>query len=87
MTAGNGVAVPKEEQKLETAILWCRRDLRVTDNPALNAALQLAKRVVRIFLPWHAIRRKTLRSSFIKPEPTPCARVLRQEHSTVIFGR
>jgi deoxyribodipyrimidine photolyase len=42
-----GKAVPKEEQKLETAILWCRRDLRVTDNPALNAALQLAKRVVR----------------------------------------
>ena len=41
---GNGAF--EREQKLDLAILWCRRDLRVTDNPALNAALLLAKQVV-----------------------------------------
>ena len=35
------------KKKLETALLWCRRDLRVTDNPALNSALALAEHVVR----------------------------------------
>lgn len=42
----DGIAPFQREQKLDLAILWCRRDLRVTDNPALNAALLLAKQVV-----------------------------------------
>ena len=49
MKLSSGGGPTQEKQKLETAILWCRRDLRVTDNPALNAALQLAKKVVRMF--------------------------------------
>ena len=43
----NGATPFPGEQRLDLAILWCRRDLRVTDNPALNAALQLAEQVVR----------------------------------------
>ena len=46
----DGIAPYSREQKLDLAILWCRRDLRVTDNPALNAALLLAKQVVRFYL-------------------------------------
>lgn len=42
----NGSNPFTEEHKFGLAILWCRRDLRVTDNPALTAALQLAKEVV-----------------------------------------
>ena len=38
------------QAKLDTVILWCRRDLRVTDNTALTAALQLGKNVVRTSL-------------------------------------
>lgn len=43
----SAVSLAPEPPKVETALLWCRRDLRVTDNPALHAALQLAKNVVR----------------------------------------
>ena len=35
-----------QKGRLSTVILWCRRDLRVTDNPALNAALMVADNVV-----------------------------------------
>lgn len=46
-SAGPSTAsAPAEQPKIDTAILWCRRDLRVTDNPALTAALHLAKNVV-----------------------------------------
>lgn len=37
--------------KLDTAILWCRRDLRVTDNAAMHAALQVARNVVGLAVP------------------------------------
>lgn len=32
--------------RFDTVIVWLRRDLRVADNPALTAALQIAKQVV-----------------------------------------
>lgn len=34
------------QNKVPTALLWLRRDLRVADNPALVAALQCALHVV-----------------------------------------
>ena len=34
-------------KQLDTVLVWFRRDLRVADNPALTAALQAAKTVVR----------------------------------------
>jgi hypothetical protein len=34
--------------KIETALVWLRRDLRVDDNPALVAAIRSAKNVVSI---------------------------------------
>ncbi len=34
-------------ERLDTVLLWVRRDLRVADNPALTAALATAKNVVR----------------------------------------
>jgi deoxyribodipyrimidine photo-lyase len=34
----------------DTAIVWFRRDLRLTDNPALSAACELAGRVVAIYV-------------------------------------
>lgn len=37
--------------RFETALLWVRRDLRVTDNRALFAAVHSAKRVVRSLQP------------------------------------
>lgn len=33
-----------------TAIVWMRRDLRLTDNPALNAALEQAEHIVPVFI-------------------------------------
>ncbi len=41
------VVMPPATNKVPTALLWLRRDLRVADNPALVAALQGAFRVVR----------------------------------------
>jgi deoxyribodipyrimidine photo-lyase len=35
---------------MNTAILWFRRDLRLTDNPALDKALQSAQRLVPLFI-------------------------------------
>jgi hypothetical protein len=32
--------------RFDTVLVWLRRDLRVADNPALTAALQIAKQVV-----------------------------------------
>jgi deoxyribodipyrimidine photolyase len=32
---------------LDTAVYWLQRDLRLHDNPALNAALLTARKVVR----------------------------------------
>ena len=40
-------APPPAGNKVPTALLWLRRDLRVADNPALVAALQGALQVVR----------------------------------------
>ncbi len=44
-----------------TALVWFRRDLRLTDNPALHAALQSAERIVPVYIhdpdseaPWSA---------------------------------
>lgn len=34
---------------METAIVWFRQDLRLTDNPALNAALQQGRRVIPVY--------------------------------------
>lgn len=41
------VVMPPATNKVPTALLWLRRDLRVADNPALVAALQGAFQVVR----------------------------------------
>lgn len=46
MEATNGGMDGLHKPRLGTVILWCRRDLRVTDNPALNAALLMAQNVV-----------------------------------------
>lgn len=35
---------------MKTAILWFRRDLRLSDNPALNAALASAERVLPVYI-------------------------------------
>jgi deoxyribodipyrimidine photolyase len=35
-----------QQQTVQTALVWFRRDLRVDDNPALVAALQSASSVV-----------------------------------------
>jgi deoxyribodipyrimidine photo-lyase len=35
---------------MNTAILWFRRDLRLTDNPALDKALQTAQRLLPLFI-------------------------------------
>jgi deoxyribodipyrimidine photo-lyase len=35
---------------MRTAIVWFRRDLRLADNPALNAALAVAERVVPLYV-------------------------------------
>jgi len=40
---GPGATIPR----LPRIIMWFRRDLRVEDNPALTAALDLAEEVVR----------------------------------------
>jgi deoxyribodipyrimidine photo-lyase len=34
----------------DTALVWFRRDLRLTDNPALLYALEHAKRIVPLFV-------------------------------------
>lgn len=41
---------PPPMNKVPTALLWLRRDLRVADNPALVAALQGALHVVSAHL-------------------------------------
>jgi hypothetical protein len=59
---------PGPAPKLERVLVWLRRDLRVDDNPALTAALQIAKQVVslsRTFL-FHAL-------------PLPCVGVGREQ--------
>jgi deoxyribodipyrimidine photo-lyase len=35
---------------LDTAVVWFRQDLRLTDNPALQAALASAERVVPVYV-------------------------------------
>jgi deoxyribodipyrimidine photo-lyase len=35
---------------MRTALVWFRRDLRLADNPALNAALEAAERVVPVYI-------------------------------------
>lgn len=39
--------LPLLPTKLRRVLVWFRRDLRVADNPALVAALQMAEEVVR----------------------------------------
>jgi deoxyribodipyrimidine photo-lyase len=34
----------------DTAIVWVRRDLRLTDNPALHAACERARNVVVVYV-------------------------------------
>ena len=38
---------PQPPQRMQRVIVWLRHDLRVSDNPALAAALQIANEVVR----------------------------------------
>ena len=33
-----------------TALVWFRRDLRLTDNPALAAAIDAAQRIVPVYI-------------------------------------
>jgi deoxyribodipyrimidine photo-lyase len=40
----------EETDRLDTAILWLRRDLRITDNPALVEALRRADRLLPVFI-------------------------------------
>ena len=40
------VRLHQHNPKLNVVLLWFRRDLRTVDNPALTAALQIAKHVV-----------------------------------------
>ncbi|WP_241696181.1 cryptochrome/photolyase family protein [Solimonas terrae] len=40
----------KPESRTSTAIVWFRRDLRLTDNPALQAALARHERIVPVFV-------------------------------------
>ena len=35
---------------METVIFWFRQDLRLSDNPALNAALQKKRHVIPLFI-------------------------------------
>lgn len=53
--------MPTSEASMRTAIVWFRRDLRLADNPALNAALASFDRVVPLYVhapreeaPWQA---------------------------------
>ena len=43
----SGPQCPAPAPPFKTVILWFRRDLRVSDNPALIAAVQAATNVVR----------------------------------------
>ena len=42
----SGPSCPPSAPPFQTVVLWFRRDLRVSDNPALIAAVQAAANVV-----------------------------------------
>ena len=67
--------------QLGTVIVWFRRDLRVADNPALCAAVQAAKEVVRacaslldvsMLMPTRALLNELLAMYCAVPQPHIC---------------
>ena len=66
-----------QTQLVPTALLWLRRDLRVSDNPALVASLQGSVKVVRPHRPPSAADSAWAHTSmcaYLFPETTDCGR-------------
>jgi deoxyribodipyrimidine photolyase len=60
-----GLLAPTVPVKLPRVLVWFRRDLRLYDNLALNAALEIAEEVVSISSSWISASRFCLLSSAV----------------------